>query len=196
MFRLLAAPCIVAASSIAFAGGADDTVVQRVHVRMADQPLSGATCHDIFAASLEPGVTTFRFQFELADARRAAPGRYTAQVRFTLGDVVITMPSSITWPHMTAVDRERVDALRRAIYHHEVGHVRVAEAVRDELNAHESIAAPDPLSLQSEGDAIGRDGFETFKRAERAYDALVDHGRKQHLAPGELGGADTVIRCP
>ena len=43
--------------------------------------------------------------------------------------------------------------------------------------------------------ARGRDGFARFKREERNYDALVAHGRLQHVAPGALAGPDTVIRC-
>jgi hypothetical protein len=75
---------------------------------------------------------------------------------------------------MTQADHERAENLRRAIYHHEIGHVRVAEAVRD---------------------ALGREGFDRFKREERSYDESTNHGRRQHLAPGDLAGPDTIIRC-
>jgi hypothetical protein len=73
--------------------------------------------------------------------------------------------------------------------------VRVAEAVRDELNAGAPIAAPDPFALRAAADARGRDGFDRFKREEREYDALTDHGRKQNAAPGDLAGPDTVLLC-
>ncbi len=92
-------------------------------------------------------------------------------------------------------DREHAIALRRAIYHHEVGHVRIAEAVRDALNASSTVAAPDRVAFADAADAVGRDGFDRFKREEHEYDALTDHGRKQHLAPGDLAGPDTALIC-
>ena len=186
---------LAALLAIAFAPGSDEEVVQRAHVRFSTAPLAGPSCRDAIAGTPEPGEARIAFEFRLTDGHRIAPGRYAGQVEFALNDVLITMPASITWPRMTPGDRERAEALRAAIYHHEIGHVRVAEAVRDALNQHDQIVAPDPFALRASVDAFGRDGFERFKREERAYDALTSHGRAQHAAPGELAGADTVIRC-
>jgi len=181
--------------ALALAPGTDDEVVQRVHARIAGDDVVAATCSDVVGNGAERGVTRFRFQYEIEGARRAASGRYTGKVTFSLGEVTITMPKSIAWRQMTDDDRERAEALRRAIYHHEVGHVRVAEAVRDELNARAALAAPDPFAFRSAADAVGREGFARFTDEQRDYDALTDHGRKQHLAPGLLAGPDTSIRC-
>jgi hypothetical protein len=184
-----------AAVPVAFATGADDDVLERAHVRVAGNDLRSASCRDIGAGGGELGYTAFQFKYQISGGRRGAPGRYTGKVTFSLGDITITTPSSIAWPAMTANDRERAEALRRAIYHHEVGHVRVAEAVRDQLNARGPIVAPDPFAFGSAADALGREGFEFFRTQERDYDALTDHGRRQHVAPGELSGLDTVLVC-
>ncbi len=123
------------------------------------------------------------------------PHRYTGRLTFSLGEVVIHLPRTIAWPGMSDADRERVARLRHAIEHHEIGHVRVVEAVRDTLNAHDVLIEPDVSTFAAVVHATGRDGFERFKREEREYDALTDHGRKQHLAPGELAGPDTALIC-
>jgi hypothetical protein len=191
----LAAPAHAGTPAIAFAPGTDEEVVQRAGVRFSTTDLAGPSCHEAIGAAPEPGEASIAFEFRLADGRRIASGRYAGRVSFSLTDIVITMPQSISWPHMTAADRERAEALRGAIYHHEVGHVRVAEAVRDALNAHDTLTAETPAALQAAADAFGRDGFARFKREERNYDALVAHGRLQHVAPGALAGPDTVIRC-
>ena len=181
--------------ALAFAPGTDEEVVQRVHVRFAGGDVLGASCRSVIARNAEPGFATIHFQYRIAAARRDAAGQYAAKVTFTLNDVVITMPSSISWARMTEADRDRAEGLRRAILHHEIGHVRIAEAVRDDLNTHEPVVAPDLFAFRAAADAIGREGFERFKREEREYDALTEHGRKQHVAPGDLAGPDTVIRC-
>jgi len=181
--------------AIVFAAGTDAEVVERAHVRFTGADLVGPSCTGVMAGTAEPGLAAIRFQYRVTEGRRAASGRYTGKITFTLADVTITMPTSIGWPQMTHADHERADALRRAIYHHEVGHVRVAEAVRDELNARDVLVAPDPFAFGAAADAAGREGFERFQREEREYDALTDHGRKQHLAPGALAGPDTVLVC-
>jgi len=181
--------------ALALAPGTDDEVVQRMHVRIAGDDFAGAKCADVAGTGNERGVTRFQFQYEISGGKRGPSGRYTGRVIFSLGEVTITMPKSFAWRHMTDEDRERAEALRRAIYHHEVGHVRIAEAVRDELNARPPIVAPDPFAFRSATDGLGREGFDMFTSEERDYDALTDHGRKQHLAPGALAGPDTNLRC-
>ena len=188
-------PLLAVLLAIVFAPGSDEEVVQRAHVRFSTTELVGASCHDVIAGAPEPGEASIGFEFKVVSARRTSDGRYTGKVSFALSAVVITMPRSVAWPHMTAADRERAETLRHAIYHHEVGHVRVAEAVRDALNEHDPVGASDPFALRAAADAIGREGFDRFKREERSYDELTSHGRKQHLAPGELAGPDTAIVC-
>lgn len=181
--------------SVPVAAGTDDEVLDRAHVRIVNVDPHISSCRGVGAGGGELGYTAFRFQYDVSGGRRESSGRYTGKVTFSLGDVAITMPASIAWPGMTAKEREDGAELRRAIFHHEVGHVRVAEAVRDQLNAREPIVAPDPFAFGSAADAIGRDGFEAFRTRERDYDALTDHGRKQHAAPGALAGPDTILIC-
>ncbi len=54
---------------------------------------------------------------------------------------------------------------------------------------------PDVFAFGAAARARGRDGFARFTREEQEYDTLTDHGRKQHLAPGDLAGPDTVLLC-
>jgi predicted secreted Zn-dependent protease len=187
---------VVAALLIVAVGpGTDEEVVQRERVRFAGGAIVGQSCDEVIAGIAEPGEAGIAFQYKLSGARRPGEHDYTGRVTFSLGEVVITMPSSIGWAHMSPGDRERAETLRHAIYHHEIGHVRIAEAVRDELNAHGDVTAPSPAAFQAAADRIGHDGFDRFRAEERAYDAFTDHGRKQHLAPGPLAGPDTVIVC-
>jgi predicted secreted Zn-dependent protease len=177
----------------AFAAGNDDEVVQRVHARLAEYDVAARSCRDVFADVAEPGSALFDFQYQITGVRRA--GRYEGKVTFSLGAVTLRVPRAIAWTGMTARDREHANGLRHAIYHHEVGHVRVAEAVRDALNASAAVSAPDRAAFSAAAEAAGRDGFSRFKREEREYDALTDHGRSQRAAPGDLAGPDTVLLC-
>jgi predicted secreted Zn-dependent protease len=164
-------------------------------VRFVEEAVQVAGCEDVGARGPENGLTTFRLRYEFRDVRRGADGRYTGKVTFTLGTVEVRIPRSIGWQNMSAADRYRAETLRRAIYHHEIGHVRIAEAVRDALNAHDAIVAPDVYAFGSAADALGRDGFARFKQEQLDYDELTDHGRRQHAAPGPLAGPDTVLVC-
>ena len=186
---------IAALLATALAAGSDEEVVQRLHVRYETYDLVAKSCADVIAHDPESGSATFAFRYEIAGEGFVAPHRYTGKVTFTLGDVVIHMPRTIVWPGMSSGDRERAARLRRAIEHHEIGHVRIAEAVRDALNAQDMPVEPDVFSFGAAAHAQGRDGFERFKREEREYDALTDHGRAQHLAPGVLAGPDTMLIC-
>jgi predicted secreted Zn-dependent protease len=172
----------------------DEEVVQRVHARIVAENVVVQSCADVQSRDPEPGLATINFGYVI-DGARTSTTRYAGRVTFALGEVTIRVPKSIAWKGMTRADRERADAFVRAIYHHEVGHVRVAEMVRDALNASGAISAPDYFAFGAQADAFGREGFARFKHDEATYDELTDHGRRQHLAPGELAGADTVLYC-
>lgn len=180
----------------ALAAGSDDEVVQRLHVRYETYDLVAKSCRDVVAHDPESGSATFQFRYEVTGDRFLAPHKYSGKLTFSLGEVVIHLPRTISWPGMSITDRGRAATLRRAIEHHEIGHVRIAEAVRDALNAEATPVEPDVFAFGAAAHAQGRDGFERFKREEREYDALTDHGRKQHLAPGDLAGPDTILICP
>lgn len=173
----------------------DDAVIAQLHVRIEARDVAVSSCRDVMNEP-EAGLATIGFRFRVDDSHALGNGRYTGTVVFDLGDVTVEVPKSISWPGMSAADRERADALRRAIVHHEIGHVRVAAAVRDALNAGRApIVAPDVFSFRAQADDAGRTGFERFKQAERDYDALTDHGRNQRAATGPLAGPDTALQC-
>ncbi len=176
------------------ASGSDDAVMQRLHVRIDAKDVVARSCRDA-ARNPEPGLATFNFRYRLGDGRWLGPHRYTATLVFSIEDVVIHIPRTFAWPGMSDDDRYRAELLRRAIVHHEIGHVRIAEGVRDELNAQEPIVAPDVFAFGAAADARGRDGFALFTQNQRAYDERTEHGRRQHLAGGVLAGPDTVILC-
>ena len=180
----------------ALISGSDDDVVQRLHVRFDTYDLVAASCSDVVAREPEPGFAAFQFRYAISGERFAGARRYNGKLTFSLGEIVVHIPRTIAWPGMTAADRERTVRLRRAIEHHEIGHVRIAEAVRDALNAEDPLDAPDAAAFDAAARARGRDGFDRFKREEREYDALTSHGRRQHAAPGDLAGPDTALMCP
>jgi predicted secreted Zn-dependent protease len=190
-----AVPVAAALFSVVFSQGSDDEVVQRTHARFIGGKLSGSSCDDVVDRAVEPGFATIGFRYEFTGLRRVAERQFAGRVTFSLGDVTITAPRAIVWPHMSRSDRDRAETLRRAIVHHEIGHVRVAEAVRDEMNARDAVTAPDRAAFSAAADALGHEGFARFKSQERDYDAFTDHGRRQHEAPGVLAGPDSVIVC-
>ncbi|HZX68353.1 MAG TPA: DUF922 domain-containing protein [Candidatus Elarobacter sp.] len=177
-------------------GGSDEDVVSRLHVRFDERDLIVRSCLNVVGSGNEAGLATIRYRYRTENSRVLANGSYVGSIVFELGDIVVNAPRSIGWPQMSEGDRARSEALRRAIVHHEIGHVRVAETVRDALNARTTtIVEPDAGAFRAEIEAQGQAGFESFMREERAYDALTDHGRRQHVAPGPLAGADTVLQC-
>jgi len=190
--KVLAAVVLAAA----LFGGSDEDVVSRLHVRFDERDLIVRSCLNVVGTGNETGLATIRYRYRTENSRVLANGSYAGTIVFELGDIVVNAPRSIGWPQMSEGDRARAEALRRAIIHHEIGHVRVAETVRDELNARTTtIVEPDSGAFRAEIESIGQAGFERFTREERAYDALTDHGRRQHVAPGPLAGADTVLQC-
>jgi hypothetical protein len=87
-------------------------------------------------------------------------------------------------------------------------HVRVAGERLVGASCHDLISGAPELGVATIGFefrliggrriAAGRyTGKLTFalKREERSYDESTSHGRRQHLAPGDLAGPDTIIRC-
>jgi Bacterial protein of unknown function (DUF922) len=194
-FLVTAMPVTAALFPVVFSQGSDDEVVQRTHARFVGGELSGRSCDDAVDRAVEPGFATIDFRYQFSGLRRGPEREFIGRVAFSLGDVTITAPRAIVWPHMSQGDRDRAETLRRAIVHHEIGHVRVAEAVRDEMNAHDAVAASDRVAFSAAADALGREGFARFKSQERDYDAFTDHGRRQHQAPGVLAGPDSVIVC-
>jgi hypothetical protein len=179
----------------AVAGGSDEAVIARLHVRIDARDVQVSSCRDVIDTP-EAGLATIGFHYQVTDTHVLSGGRYTGTIVFELAQIVVEVPRSISWPEMTDADRVRADALRRAIVHHEIGHVRVAEAVRDALNAaREPIVAPDVFAFRADSDDIARSGFERFKREELEYDELTDHGRRQQTAPGALAGPNTALHC-
>jgi hypothetical protein len=192
MNALLAAALL----ATALVAGSDEEVVQRLDVRFDRYDLVATSCRDVIAREPEPGFASFQFRYDISGQRVAGSRRYSGKLTFSLGEIVIHVPRTISWPGMSEAARERTARLRRAIEHHEIGHVRIAEAVRDALNAEGPITEPDVFAFDAAASARGRDGFERFKREEREYDALTNHGRRQHAAPRDLAGPDSELPCP
>lgn len=182
--------------AVAFlAGGSDDEALRRTDAVVVGDDLVATSCRGVGAGAPELGNTTFRYGYRMAGENRPGSDHYVGRVTFSLGEIVVRVPKSISWANMTDRDHAEVEALRRAILHHEVGHVRVAESVRDALNAQPPIEAPDPFAFEAAADAAGRAGFERFRREEREYDDLTAHGRRQYAAPGVLAGPNTTLLC-
>jgi hypothetical protein len=182
--------------ALAFLGGSDEDVVSRLHVRFDEHDFIVRSCMNVVGSGNEAGLATIRYRYRSENSRVLPNGSYSGTLVFELGDITVNVPRTIGWPQMTELDRTRSEALRRAIIHHEIGHVRVAETVRDALNAHTTtIVEPDASAFRAELESEGQAGFERFMREERAYDALTDHGRRQHVAPAPLSGPDTALQC-
>jgi len=183
------------AVSAALIGGADDAVVERYHVALRWTELRAASCENVVAAAPEPARTGFDFAYEIPPPHRRPDGAYEGAPAFELTHVVIEAPRVVAWPNMTEGDRERAEQFRRALLHHEVGHVLVAEESMRELAATPPVVAPDISSYADAAREAGATGEARFRRDQEAYEALTDHGRTQYRARGELRGRDTVLVC-
>ena len=122
-------------------------------------------------------------------------GRYYGRTLFSVRGVTLRLPRSVAWPHMTDGDRLRVRAALAALRHHEVGHVRVAAAEVARLNAGAPTITPD-AEVYRRAEMRRQDaGLAAVAAAQRAYDRLTDHGRRQERAHGASGGPATELRC-
>jgi hypothetical protein len=122
-------------------------------------------------------------------------GRYYGRTIFVIRHVVLRLPSSVTWPRMSDADRWRVRAALAALRHHEIGHVRVAAAEVARLNAGARTVTPDAEAYRRAEMRRQNAGLAAVAAAQRAYDALTDHGRHQERARGPARGPATELRC-
>ena len=129
--------------------------------------------------------------FPDVDARQ----RYNGRAAFRIAHVTLRMPRSVDWPGMTARDRAAVDAMLAALRHHEVGHVRVAVAEVARLNALPLTVTPDAEAYRRTVTRRADDGMAALARAQREYDELTDHGRRQDRAGAVLAGPPTELIC-
>jgi len=122
-------------------------------------------------------------------------GRYYGRTVFAIRQVTLRLPRSVTWPRMTQADRSRVLTALAALRHHEVGHLRVAAAEVARLNAGAPTVTRDAEAYRRA--EMGRQdaGLATVAAAQRAYDRLTDHGRRQERARGAARGPATELRC-
>lgn len=183
------------AASAALIGGADDAIVQRYHVRMEWSDLRAPSCEGVEASAPEPARTGFDFSYEIPPPHRRDDGQYEGVPIFRLDQVVIQAPREVAWPDMTQADRARAEAFRRALLHHETGHVVTAENSMRALEATPLVVAPDIPSYIADMKAVAQAGEARFKHDQFVYESLTDHGRMQHRAPPPLGGRDTVLVC-
>ena len=122
-------------------------------------------------------------------------GRYYGRTVFAIRHVTLRLPRRVEWPGMTKTERLAVRAALAALRHHEVGHVRVAATEVARLNAL-------PFTVTSDAEAYRRiemrrqdAGLDALARAQRSYDGLTEHGRRQPRASGTLRGPATELRC-
>jgi len=180
-------PAAITASDDAFLRAYRTTVITRdVRIPRCDaiDALEGALAYatiDVNAHVPFPGV----------DRR----GRYFGRTVFAIRHVTLRLPRSLEWPHMTQAERLEVRAALAALRHHEVGHVRVAAAEVERLNAA-------PLTVSADAEVYRRTemrrqdaGLGAVAAAQGAYDALTEHGRRQEKALGTSRGPATELRC-
>jgi hypothetical protein len=175
--------------------GVDDAIVQRYHVRLQWTELRAPSCAAIVAQDREPAKTGFRFEYDVPAPQRGADGSYAGAPVFRLAEIVLQAPSVVAWPNMTETDKERAEAFRRALLHHETGHIQTAEASLRALADEAPITAPDQNTYIAEVQAAGAAGEQRFQRDQAAYESLTNHGLTQERAPGELRGRDTILVC-
>ncbi len=183
------------AASAALIGGADDAVVQQYHVRMAWTELRAPSCEEVGAIAPEPARTGFDFSYEIPPPHVRSDGAYEGVPIFRLDQVVIEAPSVVAWPRMTEVDRQHAESFRRALLHHEAGHVVTAERSMRALAETPPVVAPDVASYIARMREVASAGEARFRGDQQVYESLTDHGRMQHRAPGALGGRDTILYC-
>ncbi|HEY0394508.1 MAG TPA: hypothetical protein VGD01_08420 [Candidatus Elarobacter sp.] len=94
MHRLLAAllASVLSTSAGPASGGSDDDVVRRLGVRFNETDVRGRSCHEAVSRNLELGDAAIHFQYSVSGASEIGSTRYTGRVRFSLGEIVITMP--------------------------------------------------------------------------------------------------------
>jgi hypothetical protein len=122
-------------------------------------------------------------------------GRYFGRTFFAIKRVTLRLPRTVEWPQMTDADRLRVRAALAALRHHEVGHVRVAAAEVARLNAAGPTITPDAEVYRRTEMRRQDAGLAAVAAAQRAYDRLTDHGRRQERARGASGGRASELRC-
>ncbi len=183
------------AASAALIGAMDDAVVQQYHVRLAWTELRAPSCEGIGPMAPEPARTGFDFSYEIPPPRERPDGTFEGAPIFRLEQIVIEAPRVVAWPNMTEADREQAEAFRRALIHHEAGHVVTAERSLRALAETPPIVAPDIASYVARMRDVASAGEARFRRDQQTYESLTDHGRLQHRAPGALAGRDTVLVC-
>jgi hypothetical protein len=122
--------------------------------------------------------------------------RYFGRPAFTIARIRMRLPSRIVWPGMSDADRAAVAATLAALRHHEAGHVRIALDEVARLNAAPFTVTPDPEVYRTTVVRRADEGLEAIARAQEAYDALTDHGRRQDRAGGVFRGPRTQLTCP
>jgi Bacterial protein of unknown function (DUF922) len=191
----VAAPMIAVPASSRLAQD-DDAFLRAYPVTVDARPVRVARCTD--AGALEGPLAfadvevTAHVPFPGVDRL----GRYTGRTRFAVRRVTLHLPAAIVWPGMTGADRAAAGAAVAALRHHEIGHVRVAAAEVARLNAQPLTVTPDAEAYRRTEMRRQSAGLDAIGRAQRAYDALTAHGRRQPRATGALRGPATELRCP
>jgi hypothetical protein len=193
---LLAAALLAAAPPAAPGLAEDDDAFLRAYaVRVDARIVHIPRCSDVDAFEGEFAFAnvevTAHVPFPGVDRR----GRYTGRTQFTIRHVTLHLPAAIVWPGMTDRDRAEVRAALSALRHHEVGHVRIAATEVARLNAAPLTVTPDAEVYRRTEMRRQDAGLDAIAYAQRTYDTLTAHGRRQQLASGALRGPATELRC-
>lgn len=176
---------------------AGDDEVLRAHpvvFEVRDVRQSRCDALDVNEGELARTIVDVRSRVPLPDVDKQL--RYFGRPEFTIVRIRMRIPSSITWPEMTARDQRAAAATLAALRHHEIGHVRIAIAEVDRLNSAPFTVTPDPEVYRRRLVQRAEEGIATIARAQEAYDQLTDHGRRQDRASGVFHGARTELVCP
>lgn len=196
---LLLAPAFAASSAelVASSAVAEDDAVLRAHpvvYELHDVRQPRCDAPDVKEGELARTIVQVRSRAPFPDVDKQL--RYFGRPEFTIERILMRIPRSITWPTMTARDREAAAATLAALRHHEIGHVRIAIDEVERLNAAPFTVTPDPEVYRRTIVQRTKDGIEALAHAQAAYDALTDHGRRQDRASGVFHGARTELDCP
>ena len=178
---------------------ADTAYFRTTHTSIISHVRRAASCsalvNTLTHEDTHAAFTNLKAVVTVPEPRISNAGVFTGGVVFSLRNIVVTLPSRLVWPHMTAADRADADAAVSALAHHEAGHVRIAEDDVARLNTQHPIVTASAHVFFVTSKSRGQAGLTVLREDQTRYDAAVDHGRYQdHLKP-PLGGAPTLLRC-
>jgi hypothetical protein len=178
---------------------ADAAFFRTTHTRLVSQERHAASCsalvNTLTHEDTHAAYTNLKAVVTVPEPQISNAGVFRGDVVFSLRNLVVTLPSRLVWPHMSAADRADAAAVVNALAHHEAGHVRIAEDDVARLNTQRPIVTSSAHVFYVTSRARGEAGLDVLRRDQTRYDTLVDHGRYQDRLKPPLGGVPTILRC-